>query len=215
MWCDSFEDGGVSPWTRNTSNLYKLEMVLERTAYIDSFILWGVPQKTLNHKDNRWLSLQTAWGILLILHAGDSYLSTQARGETQNKERTHFLYLVRDKFEQQGSWLILICVASNLFRNLLVCLVTTFGLVTHFACPHSGLLWFGQQSNSTFWIYGPAINVTAIDKVRAVCVFFCFLFFVFPSEFSVGWGRGILLRTVIFVMVISLRTANIILAAVG
>jgi hypothetical protein len=36
------------------------------------------------------------------------------------------------------------------------------------------------------------------------------------SEFSVGWGRGIfLLRTVIFVMVISLRTANIILVAVS
>ena len=35
------------------------------------------------------------------------------------------------------------------------------------------------------------------------------------SEFSVGQGRRILLRTVIFVMVISLRTANIILAAAG
>jgi hypothetical protein len=29
-------------------------------------------------------------------------LSMQARGETLNKERTHFLYLIRGRFRQQG-----------------------------------------------------------------------------------------------------------------
>ena len=67
-------------------------------------------------------------------------LSMQARGGTPNKERTHFLYLVRGRFRQQGSWLILIGVASNPFRHWLVCIVTTSGLVTHFVCPHGGLL---------------------------------------------------------------------------
>jgi hypothetical protein len=41
--------------------------------------------------------------------------------------------------------------------------------VTHFACPHAGLLWFGQQSNSTFWTYGLAINITAIN-IRGILV---------------------------------------------
>ena len=73
--------------------------------------------------------IPTCWG-----------LSTQARGETQNKERTYFLYLVRGRFGYQGSWLILIGVESNLSRHWFVCIVTTFGLVAHFACPHDGLL---------------------------------------------------------------------------
>jgi hypothetical protein len=59
-----------------------------------------------------------------------------------------------------------------------------------------------------FETYGSAINVTAINvagnpiKVREVCGL---------SQNAV-WGRGrrIFLRTVIFVMAISLRTANII-----
>lgn len=34
------------------------------------------------------------------------------------------------------------------------------------------------------------------------------------SEFSTGQGRGVFLRTIIFVMVISLRTAHFVLAAV-
>lgn len=33
--------------------------------------------------------------ILLIRHVGEPHLSTQAGGETQNKERTHFLYLCK------------------------------------------------------------------------------------------------------------------------
>jgi hypothetical protein len=78
--------------------------------------------------------------FLLIQHVGHPPLSRQARGETQNKERTHFLFLLRGKFGQQGSCLILIGVASNPFRHWLVCIVTTFGLVTHFVCPHAGLL---------------------------------------------------------------------------
>ena len=44
-------------------------------------------------------------------------------------------------------------------------------------------------------------------KVRVVRVFFF-------SEFSVVQGRNIFLRTVIFVMVIFLRIANLILAAI-
>jgi hypothetical protein len=67
-------------------------------------------------------------------------ISTQARGKNQNKERTHFLYLVWGRFRQQGSWLIFIGVASNLFWHWFVCIVTAFGLVTHFVCPHGGLL---------------------------------------------------------------------------
>ena len=93
-----------------------------------------------SQRPQRLSLLQTASRVLLIQQAGDPPLSTQARGETENKERRHFLYLVRGRFGQQGSWLILIGVASNLFRHWLVCIVTTFGLVTHFACPHGGLL---------------------------------------------------------------------------
>ena len=35
--------------------------------------------------------------ILLIQHVGEPPLSTQAGGETQNKERTHFLYLCKGR----------------------------------------------------------------------------------------------------------------------
>jgi hypothetical protein len=49
------------------------------------------------------------------------------------KEHTFYTF-VRDRFEQQGNWLILIGVASNPFRHWLVCIATTSGLVTHFAC---------------------------------------------------------------------------------
>jgi hypothetical protein len=140
-------------------------------------LCWSSSKDPHSQRPQRPPSLQTAWRFLLFQHVRDLPLSTQARGETQNKERTYFLYLVRGWFGQQGSWLILIGVASNFFRHWLVCIVTTSGLVTHFSCPHGGLLWFGQQSSSTFWTYGSAINVTAINvtainKVRGVCGFF-------------------------------------------
>jgi hypothetical protein len=99
---------------------------------------------------------------------------SEARPRTK-KEHTFYTF-VRGRYEQQGSCLILIGVArigvaSNLFRHWLVRTVTTSGLVTHFACPQGGLLWFGQQSNSTFWTYGSAINVPEnfVSKVKAVC----------------------------------------------
>jgi hypothetical protein len=38
-----------------------------------------------------------------------------------NKERTQFLYFVRGRLRQQDRWLILIGVASNLFRHWLAC----------------------------------------------------------------------------------------------
>ena len=89
-------------------------------SYIETLI--DSSKDSHSQRPQRPPSLQTARGFLLFQHVGDPPLSTQARGETQNKERTHFLYLVRDRFGQQGSWLILIGVASNLFRHWLVCI---------------------------------------------------------------------------------------------
>jgi hypothetical protein len=40
-------------------------------------------------------SLQTTRGFLFILHVGKTPLSMQARGETQNKERTQIFYLCK------------------------------------------------------------------------------------------------------------------------
>jgi hypothetical protein len=96
-----------------------------------------VCQKTLTHKDHidcHRCNLQENFYCSDML---GTLLSTQAIGETQNKEITHFLYFCKG-FGQQGSWLILIGVASNLFRHWLVCIVTISGLVTHFACPMVG-----------------------------------------------------------------------------
>jgi hypothetical protein len=78
-------------------------------------------------------------------------LSAHRPEERPRTKKEHTFYtFVRDRFEQQGSWLIFIGVASSPFRHWLVCTVTTSGLVTHFACPHGRLLCIGQQSNSTF-----------------------------------------------------------------
>ena len=74
----------------------------------------------------------TCWG-LPSQHAGQ-------RRDTEQRKNTLFNTVVRGRYEQQGSCLILIGVASNLSRHWLVILVTISGLVTHFACPHGGLL---------------------------------------------------------------------------
>jgi hypothetical protein len=51
-------------------------------------------QKTLTHtKTTETTITAKCMRILLIPHVGESPLSMQAGGETQNKERTHFLYL--------------------------------------------------------------------------------------------------------------------------
>ena len=82
--------------------------------------------------------------------------------------------------------------------------------MTHFVCPHGGLLWFGQQSNSTFWTYGSVtgITVTGILAIRSGW----FVVFV-RIQCGVWWRVG--RRIANLVMVISLRTANIVLVAAG
>ena len=53
-------------------------------------------QKTLIHtKSTETPTVAKRIRILLIQHVGEPPLSTQAGGETQNKERTHFVYLCK------------------------------------------------------------------------------------------------------------------------
>jgi hypothetical protein len=74
-------------------------------------------QKTPTHTKTTEIAIVAKhMSILLIQHVGEPPLSTRARGETQNKERTHFFLGTR------VVWLILIGVANNLFRHLLVCI---------------------------------------------------------------------------------------------
>jgi hypothetical protein len=64
----------------------------------------GVCQKTLTHKDHKsqhHCKPQEDF-FFLIQPIGDPPLSMKARGETPDKQRTHFLYLVRGRFGQQG-----------------------------------------------------------------------------------------------------------------
>ena len=61
-------------------------------------------QKTPTHTKTTEIAIVAKhMSILLIQHVGEPPLSTQARGETQNIERTHFLYLVRAGYRHQGS----------------------------------------------------------------------------------------------------------------
>ena len=53
-------------------------------------------QKTFTHTKTTEIAIVAKhMSILLIQHVGEPPLSTRARGETQNKERTHFLYLCK------------------------------------------------------------------------------------------------------------------------
>lgn len=54
---------------------------------------WSSSKDPHSQRPQRSPSLQTARGFLLIQHVGDSLLSTQARGEIQNKENTLFIPL--------------------------------------------------------------------------------------------------------------------------
>ena len=120
---------GTHIWVTLLSTLLVYSIHLSK--YLSTYC-WSLSKDPHSQRPQTPPSLQTIRDFLLFQHVVDPLLSMQARGETQNKQRTHFLYLVRGRFRQQGSWLILIGVASNLFRHWLICIVTTFGLVTHF-----------------------------------------------------------------------------------
>lgn len=62
----------------------------------------GVLQKTLTHKDHRDRHCCKPQEVFYYSNMLGTFLSTQTRGETQNKERTQFLYLCKGQIWATG-----------------------------------------------------------------------------------------------------------------
>ena len=88
-WLSVFLMSGVFVFLRKRDRLYqRAEGIIQQ--YIAGDFSCHLPQ--------------TSEGAVYQMFSSMDQLATilQARGETQNKERTHFLYLVRGRFRQQG-----------------------------------------------------------------------------------------------------------------